>query len=87
MTFKLLKFLYSQIDLKILSKITINFFLTILYTVAEILFLSIIYILIKKNIDSDIINNSLNYVANIFSNNFELTAVQTNFIILIILLN
>jgi len=87
--FNTIKFLFNQIERKNWIYIIFNYFLVLLITLSDIIFLGIFYLLLNKQTDSKFINiffDNLNFLNNKYLLDYDLTKTYILFLIFFLIL-
>ena len=85
----IIKFFFTQIEKKDWIYVILNYFLVLIITFSDIIFLSIFYLLLNKQIDSKILNSFLENTElfnNKFSLNFDLTQIYIIFLLFFLII-
>lgn len=80
----IIKFFFTQIEKKDWIYVILNYFLVLIITFSDIIFFSIFYLLLNKQIDSKIFNSfleNINLFNNKFSLNFDLNQIYIFFLL------
>jgi ABC-type multidrug transport system ATPase subunit len=80
----IIKFFFNQIEKKYWTFVILNYFLVLFITFSDIFFFSILYLLLNKQTDSNLINKLLDYVE-LVSNNFFLDLDLTKVFIFLLI--
>lgn len=85
----IIKFFFTQIEKKHWIYVILNYFLVLIITFSDIIFFSIFYLLLNKQIDSKILNSFLENTKlfnNKFSLNFDLTQIYIIFLLFFLII-
>ena len=80
----IIKFFLTQIEKKDWIYVILNYFLVLIITFSDIIFFSIFYLLLNKQIDSEVFNSfleNIKFFNNKFSLNFDLTQIYIIFLL------
>ena len=87
--FNIIKFFFTHIEKKDWIYVILNYFLVLIITFLDIIFLSIFYLLLNKQVDSKIFNSFLENIKlfnNKFFLNFDLTQVYIIFLLFFLII-
>ena len=85
----IIKFFLTQIEKKNWIYVILNYFLVLIITFSDIIFFSIFYLLLNKQIDSKIFNSfleNIKFFNNKFSLNFDLTQIYIIFLLFFLII-